>query len=333
MQEKDVVSIDYLSEPERLADLVNGYVCQGEGIFQPNDIHKVERSVARIGRQSGEIYAQVITADVVCRLVKGMHIALIMLENQTDIHYAMPIRVMNLESASYHKQWRKAAKRHKKNKDLQGAEYLSGFAKGEQLLPAIIIVLYFGKKPWDGPKNVRDMLNVKSLPESMQKMIVDYPIHLLEVREYKEIEQFRSDLQYVFGFLQKEKDKEGLATYVKEHKDVFANLQEDAYDMISVMSHSEQLQEIKRQEDKGGKYNMCQAIDEMIEDGRMEGRIEGKAEVLLELLDDLGSVPVEVKQNIMGQKDIIILSNWIKVAARVDSVEEFMQKIQMNEVI
>jgi len=95
--------------------------------------------------------------------------------------------------------------------------------------------------------------------------------------------------------LQLESNKEALKSYVNRHEDVFRNLSDDAYDMISVMTHSDELMERRddcEQEDRG---DMCQAIKEMIEDGRQEGRLEGRLEgrqegikAFIELCQELG---------------------------------------------
>ena len=62
------------------------------------------------------------------------------------------------------------------------------------------------------------------------------------------------------------------------NRQVFKELDETAYDLISVMSHSTNLQHIKDRYEEGGCVNMCKAIDEMIEDGRLEGLKDGKRE-------------------------------------------------------
>lgn len=52
-----------------------------------------------------------------------------------------------------------------------------------------------------------------------------------------------------------------------------------------------------------------------------------KALDILELLEDFGSVPDKLEQQIMNQKDEQILSKWHKLAARSSSLEDFMQKM------
>lgn len=78
---------------------------------------------------------------------------------------------------------------------------------------------------------------------------------------------------------------------------------------------------------KDGRVNMCQGLREWMEDERMEGKIEGKAEVLIELLTEYGNVSEKLKDRIMKEKNEVLLHRWIKLAARVISVEEFEREM------
>lgn len=294
MQEQNVISIEYLGNPARFADLLNGYVYHGEERVKAGDIRELCSLVPRISKKKKgqQIHAQVVTADIVREMNIEMKAVIVALENQTDIHYAMPVRVMNLESSNYHRQWREITKLHQQKHDLNGAEYLSGFSKEDKLIPTITIVVYFGKEPWDGPISLKEMMELEDYPQELWGFIEDYRIHLLEVRNFQNLEYFHTDLRYVFGFLQKEKSKEELRKYVQENSAEFEHLCEDAYDMIGMMSHSSELLEYKQGNacDEGGE-NMCQAILEMIEDGRQEGRQEERQQgmkVLVESFRELG---------------------------------------------
>ncbi len=278
MQEKDVVSIDYFENSARFADLINGYIYHGEELIKPEDICEMNRSVARIEHEGENPTVQVIMADIVCKVKQNQniaHVTLMALENQSDIHYAMPIRVLNAEGANYHQQWRRRADWHKEEKDLRGAEFLSGFSKEDKVVPVITIVVYWGKEPWDAPRSMKEMMDMGGYPKAMQDMIVDYPIHLLEVRKYADLSEFHTDIKYVFGFLQNEDSKEQLKAYVEDNHEAFTELNQSAYDMISVMSHCSKLLNWEKETGEGGNWNMCQAINEMIEDGRQEGIKEG----------------------------------------------------------
>ena len=116
--------------------------------------------------------------------------------------------------------------------------------------------------------------------EAQWRQIADYPLHLIEVREYPRLERFHSDLQYVFGFLQRNRRKEELYQYVAENRAAFSHLDGAAYQMIQVMSHSSGLLKEKEEyENEEGEIDMCQALLDMREEcisiGKEKGREEG----------------------------------------------------------
>ena len=60
---------------------------------------------------------------------------------------------------------------------------------------------------------------------------------------------------------------------------------------------------------------------------RKQGIAIGKAEDILELLEDLGSVPADIRQLVMEQRDLETLTLWHKLAAKAKSIEEFENQI------
>ena len=59
-----------------------------------------------------------------------------------------------------------------------------------------------------------------------------------------------------------------------------------------------------------------------------ETRRISKAESVLELLEDLGEIPEELKKKIMSQRDMETLKKWHKMAARAESLGKFEQAIE-----
>lgn len=74
----------------------------------------------------------------------------------------------------------------------------------------------------------------------------------------------------------------------------------------------------------GARYMTFQ---ELLKDERAEGKAEGKAENVLELLQELGVVSEELQNRIMNEKDLTVLTKWIKLAAKAVSIEEFVGKM------
>ena len=61
--------------------------------------------------------------------------------------------------------------------------------------------------------------------------------------------------------------------------------------------------------------------------GRSEGKAEGKAEDILDLLSETGAVSAELTGRIYAQGDEGVLRRWLKLAAKADSVEQFVKEM------
>ncbi len=61
-----------------------------------------------------------------------------------------------------------------------------------------------------------------------------------------------------------------------------------------------------------------------LEKGRSEGRTEGRTESILDLLNERGTIPEELRQSILQESNSETLRKWLKLAAKVDSIEEFI---------
>ena len=86
--------------------------------------------------------------------------------------------------------------------------------------------------------------------------------------------------------------------------------------------------EIKKSREMEARYMVFEELlKEEREDGRAEGQVEGravgKAEAVLELLTDLGEIPEQLRERILSERDLEVLTNYLKMAARAKSLEEF----------
>lgn len=194
-------------------------------------------------------------------------------------HYAMPVRGMLQDAVMYDRQVQQIRRLHKERRDLEGAEYIGGFASLDRLNPVATIVLYYGKKPWDGPRRLHEMLELDTLPEGFKEIVNDFSIAVLEVRSFEHIEWFQTDLHEVLGFIQRADDKDKIQEFMEENRDKFMQLEEDAYDVIAELTSAGNLKKLRgKYKTEGGRLDMCKAIDDMVRDGRREGKREGKRE-------------------------------------------------------
>lgn len=61
------------------------------------------------------------------------------------------------------------------------------------------------------------------------------------------------------------------------------------------------------------------------EEGYDKAVLYTKVESVFELLEEYGTLPEELKKKISSEQDKSVLSKWLKLAARVNSIEEFSQ--------
>ena len=79
-------------------------------------------------------YRDVLKSTVIMQDTTASYI-LLGIEDQTDVHYAMPVRNIIYDALQYGKQVSEVAKKHKNQADRKGhnkAEYLSGFYKEDR---------------------------------------------------------------------------------------------------------------------------------------------------------------------------------------------------------
>lgn len=62
---------------------------------------------------------------------------------------------------------------------------------------------------------------------------------------------------------------------------------------------------------------------------RDEARAEGRAEAVLEILSELGDVPQELSDRIRAEKDIVVLNNWLRAAAKAEDIEQFREECEI----
>ena len=118
------------------------------------------------------------------------------LENQSKIHYAMPLRHMIGDAFSYLKEYKELEAKNKKYKNYKTKhEFLSKFQKTDRLHPIVTICIYYGEDEWDGPRSLIDMLDI---PEEFESLISDYKFNLIELRKSESLKFQNEDVKTIF---------------------------------------------------------------------------------------------------------------------------------------
>ena len=267
MGKNDVSWSIYFETRERFADFVNVCGCGGETVFRACDIQELDtRTVSTKTRDEKQTIMQ---RDALCMAARGIQFVIIGIEYQETVNYTIPLTCMGYDLGEYQKQLRKIQKQNEdEGKPSDSGEFLYKFKKEDRLPPVITFVLYSGEE-WSGPKELTDIIDFKGLPESLKGMVSNYKINLIEIRKWEDTSVFKTDLRQVFDFIRYSKDRGKLKDLIENNPE-YKQLDEQAYDVIKEYAHVTELK-VKAE---GGKVNMCQALQEIIEEEREIARKE-----------------------------------------------------------
>lgn len=268
----------WLGNKNRYADLFNGIVFEGKKVVLPEELEPIESESDILITDKNENTKELQRhRDLIMRWKKGAFLVVLGCENQAKVHYAMPVRNMLYDGLSYTEQIKKLREQHRKNENgkMTDSEFLSGFCKSDKIYPVITIVFYYGKEPWDAGKSLYEMFPEEILESQFQvleKYVPNYRINLVEAGNVERCELFRTDLQEIFGMLKYRKDKKELMNYLKENEYYFKNVDEDTYHVIGEFLHSDKTlkREVGRQVGEED-IDMCEALEELYNDGKVEG--------------------------------------------------------------
>ena len=274
MAEQDAAEKTLESYADVFADIVNVLLFHGKRVIDPNDLrdalprsiykadgklHEQERDTAKFWMSpAGQTASH---PKGLASLYGQVRLALIGLENQTDIEKDMPLRIIGYDGASY---------RDQLNRDETG--------KPKDRFPVATLVLYFGyKKRWDKPLNLKGCFDI---PKELEPYVNDYRVNLFEIAWLPDetIAMFQSDFRFVADyFSQKRKNQqykapEGALRHVREVMELLSAVTKDTRFMDAYNQRIE----------NGRPMDMEVWIDEAEERGRKEG--EGKLGRLMDVL-------------------------------------------------
>lgn len=292
MGRKEEPLIHYYDQPAHFAELINGWIYDGEDCLSPEDITQADR---RLEQRSGkrpekgsyrqrcrDIFKQ--AGELNIRLFVGV-------ELQENMDYSMPLRVMDMDVISYTRQKEFLAAEHRRKKDLNTAssgEFLTGMAKEDRLAPVVTLVLYLSDKPWDGARSLHEMLNFKNISEKAKKYIENYNIHILDVCHTpdRELQKFPPDIRFMLMFIKYTKDKKALADIRQLCGQ--ETIAEDTFDALADYMNEPELWKMKEKAGtEKGRINMCEGLRELMADSKAEGREEGREETTLNSVKNL----------------------------------------------
>lgn len=266
----DTCTKEYISNPRIFADAFNYYFFHGKQVVKPDDLavqDTTEITLPYCNSEEGIFVPTQKFRDILkmwtIMTSNNATYMLLGVENQTNIHYAMPVRNMLYDSLNYSSQVEEVGRKHRKFKNVKGDEFLSGFTKTDKIKPVFTLVIYWGTKEWNAPRSLYEMLDIdEELNEIFKEYVNDYKIHVIVPNEIKNFEQFSTELGYCFRYIQSSKRKETLKNLIEEYKDIYSNFDKASGYLLECITETK-LPKSAKQEDS---INMCKAIEEMIEE-------------------------------------------------------------------
>lgn len=193
-------------------------------------------------------------------------------EGQTDIHYYMPVRCMEIDAVSYSIQCRKISQIAKEDRTLK--KYANGVPKGTKIVPVVTLVFYTGTKTWDGPMSLYDMLDVPAyMKEWLLQATPDYKMNLIDARHMtkEQLSEYEGDLKAFLLMLQEHFDEEQLKTALATHRETWYALSKIKNDK----RYAEYIDSVSDAELEGGIY-MDATLDYIEKRGEMRGEMLGE---------------------------------------------------------
>ena len=211
--------------------------------------------------------------NVTCKMYSDMVFAIVGIENQTNVNYAMPVRNMLYDALTYTGQVEKANKSYRKEKvKLSSEEFLSHFKKDDKLIPVITLVINFSPDKWDAPMTLHEMIDFKS--DILKKFIPDYWINVIEPATLtkEQLKKFTTGFREVMECIKCSEDMYAMQQALAEN-DRFKNLDRKTSNVMRYCSGLKIDFETDEEE-----FDMCKAFEDYKDLGKSEGFEEGKNE-------------------------------------------------------
>ena len=275
----DTVTKEYMRGNKVFADAFNYLIYGGEQVVKPALLQELDTTEIAIPfaldeeesttEEAVQKYRDVLKSTVIMQDAKASYI-LLGVENQTDIHYAMPVRNIIYDALQYGKQVSEVAKKHKNQSDGKRhnrGEYLSGFYKEDRIRPVITLVIHFGADEWDGPLSLYEMMDLED--EKLLEFVQDYRIFLIDPYKltHDDLEKFSSSLGDVLGYIKYSKDKNALSKFLNDSQVMI--IDNDAARVIRDITNTPIYVP-----DGKGEIDMCKAVKDMIYEERILTLIE-----------------------------------------------------------
>ncbi len=267
----DAALKSYWRRNDEFADLFNAFLYNGRPVIKPSSLLERDSDNSVILHLEGHDNSKAASRDLfkVVMASGSTQYALLGLENQNNVHYAMPLRDMEYNCYSYLRQYEQIKSKYPNKKGLSGDAFLSHMKKSDRLIPIVSLVLYYGEKPWDAAASLHEMM---ALPAELKPFVSNHCMNLIELRNSKLNLHNKNNID-LFHLLQLmynrniSNRKQLAIDYADE------NLVDRSVLMAIGSTHKVDFNFLEK-----GKINMCTLFEEIKKEGELIGEARGKAE-------------------------------------------------------
>ncbi|MBD5555408.1 MAG: hypothetical protein HDQ95_08760 [Roseburia sp.] len=268
MGQKDLSAKELTSYPDVVADLINVFVYGGNAVVHPEELRPYNTGENIIDTQG--ILKGMLRDNCMESLRDGTRYMLVGIENQDDVDYTMPVRVMGYDYAGYARQLEELAAENKRAGKDMGARRIQ---KGQKIKPVVTFVLYYGGRD-DMPAELLQMLDVPK-DDGLQKYIKNYEMNLICLRDMtlSQVQSFRSDFACVAKYLSRNYNKKQLIDELRKEEILLTHMKATLYTLAAVSGDDRYLK--IKEHAKEGETEMCELLDEIEKIGYEKGLSAG----------------------------------------------------------
>ena len=291
----DSISKSFWRNNEHFAALCNGAFFDGKAIIKPEDLSPYDNEETTVFQDFNANYQDARrTRDTVRKVGLNSCFAVIGIESQHDEDWLMPLRVLFYDTLNYTNQWQMDKKK-------------------KVFMPVFTIVFYTGEGEWQGPRSMKELLDV---PKELEEYINDWKLIIIDINKEKawkydsnqEVYEVFDGVQKVYHYRQ---NREAMKDYV---------ISKEAALMVGKITNMPELIEKAERLEEGGKLNMCREIEAYASERRLEGRQEG-------LLEGRQEAKMNVLKRQLHKKFPTVSHDWI------EELEEEQKELIFDEIL
>lgn len=284
----DAEAKQYLGKKITFADAFNYLLYNGEQVIDPEKLSEMDTAQLSLpygnsARLPVQKYRDIL--KIWEAMTDGNVIYVILgVELQAKVHYAMPVKDGLYDMIGYSKQVEENRKSLKKKEGkpedesaelysengvlkirLTSEEFLSGFRKSDRLIPIITAVIYIGDVPWDGPKSLLEMMNIRD--DRIRPFLNDYKLNIISSADIadNDFDKFNTELGKVLRIVKHQKDDADKLIEELGH----TKIDPDAAFFLKKAANLDIEIEVK-----DGGVDMCESLERRYKKERIEEAIE-----------------------------------------------------------